>query len=149
MTTPSGREEPEDLPFHTTDDFDPLNLPNSHHLVITTPRLVNIWDINGTREIFRSGSSGIVASRRSKDGSGLLAVADSQVVILHDVRKGRQRSYRLKGKEVKRIFVACSWTIQLNLIVSSRGKSVYLSSRTIQEFFSSPLPCRIQSNRTP
>ena len=38
-------------------------------------------------------------------GKDLLAVADSQVVVLHDVEKGMQRTYRLKNEEQVRLFV--------------------------------------------
>ena len=51
-------------------------------------------------EIFRSGSGGIVAAKKTADGAGLLAVADSEVVLLHDIKKGMQKSYRLKGTDV-------------------------------------------------
>ena len=91
---------PEGLPVQTTDDFNPPTLPKSHHLVIATPGYVCSLSENGIAEIFRSGSKGIVAAKRARDGSGQLAVADSQVVVLHDVKKGQQRSYRLKGAQV-------------------------------------------------
>ena len=74
--------------------------PGSHHLIITTAKGVFAWDSHGLREIFRSGSEGIVAAKKASNGSGLLAVADSQVVVLHDVNKGMQRSYRLRGSDV-------------------------------------------------
>ena len=74
--------------------------PRSHHLIITTAKGVFAWGSHGVKEIFRSGSEGIVAAKKAIDGSGLLAIADSQVVVLHDVNKGMQRSYRLKGSDV-------------------------------------------------
>ena len=74
--------------------------PKSHHLVITTVKGVYTWSSRGITEIFRSGSAGIVAARKATNGSGLLAVADSQIVLLHDINKGMQRSYRLKGSDV-------------------------------------------------
>ena len=52
-------------------------------------------------EIFRSGSEGIVAAKKAHNGSSLLAVADSQVVVLHDIEKGMQKSYKLKGSDVR------------------------------------------------
>ena len=56
--------------------------------------------MSGVVELFRSGSEGIVAARKLDGNSGTLAVADSHVVVLHDIHKGMQRSYRLKGSEV-------------------------------------------------
>ena len=74
--------------------------PKSHHLVITTQKGVYTWGRHGLNQIFKSGSSGIVTAKRATDGSSLLAVADSQVVLLHDMSKGMQRSYRLKSTDV-------------------------------------------------
>ena len=103
MVTTSHRDSlpAEELPRHATDDFDPPHFPDSSHLVIVTPSRVCSLNANGPTEIFRSGSKGIVAAKRAGDESGKLAVADSQVVLLHDVKKGQHRSYRLKGAQVR------------------------------------------------
>lgn len=74
--------------------------PPSYCLIVTTNRAVYSWDMDGITELFRSKSEGIVAARKLSSDSEMLAVADSQVVILHDTNKGMQRSYRLKGSEV-------------------------------------------------
>ena len=74
--------------------------PPSNRLIITTTKGVYIWDVYGISEIFRSGSEGIVAAKKIASGREMLAVADSQVVVLHDISGGTQRSYRLKGSEV-------------------------------------------------
>lgn len=71
------------------------------HLIVTTTRGVFTWGNHGVKEIFHSGSGGIVAARKARNGSSLLAVADSQVVILHDTRKGMQKSYKLRGSDVR------------------------------------------------
>lgn len=77
-----------------------FSFPPSNRLIITTTQGVYIWDIYGITEIFRSGSEGIVAAKKIASVSEMLAVADSQVVVLHDIRGGMQRSYRLKGSDV-------------------------------------------------
>lgn len=77
-----------------------LSLPLSNRLIITTKKGVYIWDAYGIAEIFRSGSEGIAAAKKIVIGSEMLAVADSQVVVLHDINGGLQRSYRLKGSDV-------------------------------------------------
>ena len=74
--------------------------PPQHRLVITTTKGVYIWDVHGLTEVFRSGSKGIVAAKRVASGGEMLAVADSEVVILHEFNGGLQKSYRLKGSEV-------------------------------------------------
>ena len=94
-------------------DFAAFEFPQNCHLVITTSGAVSTWGASGVREIFRSGSSGIVAARRAKDGGDVLAVADSQVVLLHNSKKKMDRSYRLKGSDVrtlhKRLLQYFSW----------------------------------------
>lgn len=82
-------------------NHDRLDLPACRHLIVTTTRGVFTWGSHGVKEIFHSGSGGIVAARKARNGSSLLAVADSQVVILHDTRKGMQKSYKLRGSDVR------------------------------------------------
>jgi hypothetical protein len=75
--------------------------PADHHLVITTEQRVLSYDESGLHKIFWSGSSGILAAKEAGDGSGTLAIADSQVVVLHRVEGGMEKSYRLKGTDVR------------------------------------------------
>ena len=77
-----------------------LSFPPSNQLIITTKRGVYTWDAYGITEVFRSGSEGIAAAKKIVVGNEMLAVADSQVVVLHDISGGLQRSYRLKGSDV-------------------------------------------------
>lgn len=77
-----------------------LSFPPFNRLIVTTTKGVFIWDADGISEIFRSGSEGIIAARKIFNGNEMLAVADSQVVVLHDISGGMQRSYRLKGSHV-------------------------------------------------
>ena len=74
--------------------------PSSHELIVTTNEGVYSWTSEGVGQVFSSGSGGIVGAKRTGSQRGLLAVADSQVVILHDVNQGMRHSYRLKGTEV-------------------------------------------------
>lgn len=87
------------LPLETP-ELDASKCPKRHHLIITTAKGVYSWSRNGIAELFRSDSQSIVAAQSAPDGSGVLAVADSGVVFLRDVRKGTERSYRLKGPDV-------------------------------------------------
>ncbi|MCJ1463723.1 hypothetical protein MMC07_002332 [Pseudocyphellaria aurata] len=80
-------------------DYDRLDLPPCRHLIVTTTKGVFTWGSHGIKEVFHSGSGGIVAARKARNGSSLLAVADSQVVVLHDTRKGMQKSYKLRGSD--------------------------------------------------
>ena len=85
-----------------------LAFPNSHHLTVTTAGGVYTWDADGATLLFRSGSQGIVAARKANNGSGILAVADGSVVVLHDTTKGmHKRSYKLRGSDVSPCSVSC------------------------------------------
>ncbi len=81
-------------------DLHPVEFPKTHHLVVTTSKGVQYWTSEGIRDVFHSGSKGIVAAKKSRDASGVIAVADSQVVVLHDTGRALEKSYRLKGTDV-------------------------------------------------
>ena len=95
------------LPSRRVSDFEwdvakhPFQFPQHYRLVITTTRGVYLWDINGINQIFRSGSEGIVAAKKLEHGTDMLAVADSQFVVLHEINGNTQKSYRLKGSQVR------------------------------------------------
>ena len=101
--------------------------PRSHELIITTTDRVYSWTRNCVTDIFSSGSGGIVAAKKTRNGRELLAVADSQILVLHDIKQGMKQSYRLKGTEVG--------TIQLPL--SSR-EMLILFSRVACVFYGMP-----------
>lgn len=107
--------------FNPLDDPRPIPFKflSTHHLVITTAQGVYTCGSHGITEIFRSGSKGIVAAKRASSGSGILAVADDHLVILHDVRKGMQSSYRLRSADVCH---RCS--------LPSQGLHTFIGSRT-------------------
>ncbi|KAF8245215.1 WD40 repeat-like protein [Wilcoxina mikolae CBS 423.85] len=67
-------------------------------LFITTNSKICAWDYSGCEPIFTSSSRGIVAAKRARDGS-VLAIADAQVVMLHQMKDGQDKSYRLKGTQ--------------------------------------------------
>ena len=85
------------------DDRHSDGFPPYHQLVVTTTQGVYAWETDVVTELFHSGSRGIVAAKRLASTSNMLAVADNQVVILHDVKKGKQKSYRLRGSEVHKL----------------------------------------------
>ena len=80
-------------------------LPRNTHLLITTPSHILTWDSEGIHTLFKSSKNGIVAAQEAKDGSGVLAIADKHVVILHDTMRGQERSWGLDadGDEVRQI----------------------------------------------
>ncbi|KAI9799911.1 MAG: hypothetical protein M1833_003833 [Piccolia ochrophora] len=78
---------------------DSASFPTSHHLVITTRKRVYAWDQYGLTSLFESRSNGIVAAKRATHGGDTLAVADSELVVLYNLRQHVDKSYRLKGDE--------------------------------------------------
>jgi hypothetical protein len=73
--------------------------PANQHLCITTPSRILSWDSNGLQQIFASSRSGIAAATESKDGSGILAIADRHTVVLHDTKRGKEKSWGLSAQE--------------------------------------------------
>lgn len=77
-----------------------FSFPNSYHLLIVTHSSVLAWNQAGLTPIFSSGpAGGILAAKKAANDTGLLAIADSQVVILHDIQRGRDKNYRFRGTE--------------------------------------------------
>ncbi|KAK0945836.1 hypothetical protein LTR29_002693 [Friedmanniomyces endolithicus] len=96
---PTTRHVSSSLP-RPSGPLDAVQFPTSQHLLITTPSHIYAWDSTGIRTVFTSGKSGIVAARAR---NGILAVADSQVVVLHDTKHGQDTSWGLTatGDEVR------------------------------------------------
>jgi hypothetical protein len=74
--------------------------PVNRHLLITTPRRVLAWDGQRLHTIFASTKGGITAATAVHDGSGMLAVASRDAIIMHDTQHGREQSWGLGGDEV-------------------------------------------------
>ncbi|KAF2486756.1 quinon protein alcohol dehydrogenase-like superfamily [Neohortaea acidophila] len=77
----------------------PFVFPNNCHLLITTRNCIYARDAAGTNTVFRSSKHGIVAAREAQDESGILAVADKHVVVLHDTKRGSEKSWGLDASE--------------------------------------------------
>lgn len=69
-----------------------FQFPSTNHLLITTPSQIIAWDSDGLHTVFHSSKTGIVAAREAQDGSGVLAVAGKHVVVLHDTKRGQEKS---------------------------------------------------------
>ncbi|KAL6716699.1 hypothetical protein ACLMJK_006267 [Lecanora helva] len=80
-------------------DHATLAFPSNNKLIVTTTKGVYSWDGVAVSELFHSGSKGIVAAKKLTNEKDMLAVADSQVVVLHNTKGEPQRTYRLKGSE--------------------------------------------------
>ena len=78
-----------------------FTFPRDKHLLVATPSHIYAWDSTGVHIVFASSKSGIVAAREAKDGSGVLAVADKHTVVLHDTKRGQERSWGLNADDDK------------------------------------------------
>ncbi|KAM0715824.1 hypothetical protein Q7P37_008338 [Cladosporium fusiforme] len=76
-----------------------FDFPADKHLLITTPSHVLSWDYTGLHTLFKSSKSGIAAATESKDGSGILAIADKHTVVLHDTKREKEKSWGLSAEQ--------------------------------------------------
>ena len=108
-------------------------VPSESHLLVTTASHIYSWDTAGVHPIFKSSKSSIVAAREAKDGSGVLAVADKRVVILHDTNRGQERSWGLEADDdevrhleytadAKSLFLSTSLTANIQRYSTERSK---------------------------
>ena len=96
-----------------------FQFPTTNHLLITTPSQICSWDsATGVNTVFTSSHAGIVAAREAKDNSGILAVADKHVVVLHNTERGQEKSWGLHADEDE----------VRHLEYSADGKSLYLTT---------------------
>lgn len=73
-------------------------LPFERNLLITTPNAIYLRSQTSDKVVFECKSvDGIVSACAATDNSSLLAVADSQVVILHDTAQPREKKHKLNG----------------------------------------------------
>jgi hypothetical protein len=70
-------------------------------LFVAMPNAVHLRSQLARKTLFEcETANGIVNARASRDNSGLFAVADGQVVILHDATRSKDRKYKLKNGDV-------------------------------------------------
>lgn len=79
-------------------------LPPECSLFVATPQTVHLRSLAaGNRILFECETpNGVVNAKASRDNSSLIAIADSQVVILHDTKRGSDREYKLQKSDVSR-----------------------------------------------
>lgn len=111
-----SKEQPVAVSIKSPNRF---TFPNNSHLLITTPSQISAWDSSGIHTIFQSRKNGIVAAREAQDGSGILAVADKHVVVLHDTNRGQEQSWGLEASEDE----------VRHLEYTADAKSLFLSTR--------------------
>lgn len=76
-------------------------LPFEQSLFVTTPNKIYLRTQLARETLFEcETANGIVNARASKNNSSLFAIADGQVVILHDASRTKDRKYKLKSGDV-------------------------------------------------
>ncbi|KAG9187761.1 hypothetical protein G6011_05632 [Alternaria panax] len=76
----------------------PQRLPFEQSLFVATPNAIHSRTQLAHETLFEcETANGIVNARASKDNRSLFAVADGQVVILHDATRVKDRKYKLKS----------------------------------------------------
>ncbi|KAF2621299.1 hypothetical protein BU25DRAFT_483102 [Macroventuria anomochaeta] len=74
------------------------SLPFERSLFIVTPNAIHLHSQTGAKIIFECESTdGIINARVAANNSSLLAVTDSQIVVLHDTTRIRVKKHKLKG----------------------------------------------------
>ena len=76
-------------------------LPFDQSLFVATSNAIYLRSQLARKKLFQcETANGLVNARASKDNSSLFAVADGQVVILHDATRSKDRKYKLKNGDV-------------------------------------------------
>lgn len=94
----------------------PFDDDSTWKLFITTHSQIKAWDQSSCDTVFSSSSRGIVAAKRARDGEltvvqrsrisgadvvgSAVAIADAQVVMLHNYKETQDKTYRLKATQV-------------------------------------------------
>lgn len=68
-----------------------MSLPDQCALNIVTPNRVATLNCGTLSDIYTSKTQSIIAAKETKDDSGLLAIADSRLVLIHDIRESLVR----------------------------------------------------------
>ena len=80
-----------------------FQFPPYHHLVVTTETKVLLMKRKDTKPLLESSTAGILAAREAKDGSGNIAIADEQTVLIHNTQKLPGKNYKLHATRVFRM----------------------------------------------
>ena len=92
-----------------------VEMPASHHLVVTTARGVYVWVEGQCHKIFSSQSDGIVNAKKLQADEELLAVADSHLVILYNYKQGIEQTYKLRREDqVRQLWISLKLPIPNN-----------------------------------
>ena len=77
-----------------------FQFPTYHHLVVTTDTKVLLMKRENTQTLLGSSTGGILAAQEARDGSGNIAIADEQTVLVHNVQKSPGKTYKLHAAKV-------------------------------------------------
>ena len=80
-----------------------FQFPAYHHLIVTTETQILLMAKKDTQSLLISPTGGILVARGAKNGSGNIAIADEQTVLIHNPRKSPGRTYKLHAAKVHKL----------------------------------------------
>lgn len=75
-------------------------IPTTHRLLIATAESILLLSEKGVRPILNSPSGGILAVKEAKNGSGNIALADGQIIIIQNIEKVAGKTFKLHAEKV-------------------------------------------------
>ncbi|KAF2751904.1 hypothetical protein M011DRAFT_498324 [Sporormia fimetaria CBS 119925] len=119
----------------------PFLLPSHRNLFIATPNAIHLHSRFEEKILFEcEAPDGILNAKHSKDNSGILAVADSQVVIICDPQKGHNRQYKLKNGDGEPRMLLFSPDSHMLYFTTTLSHSVQAYSITTAELLPASFP---------
>lgn len=74
--------------------------PQGCRLNAVTDKSVVTLSSTGVSKIFSSKAGFVSSAKEAENGSGLIAIADNHVILLHDLKRGAKLQYKLGKTEV-------------------------------------------------
>lgn len=115
-----------------------FEFPADTHLLITTPSRVLSWDPTGIHTLFKSSKAGIAAATETKDGSGVLAIADKHTVVLHDTKREKEKSWGLSAEQDEVRHLEYSKDSKSLFLSTAANNAVQCYSTQAQQLMSPP-----------
>ncbi|EFQ87927.1 hypothetical protein PTT_16381 [Pyrenophora teres f. teres 0-1] len=109
-------------------------------LFIVTPNSIHLQSQLADRTVFECQTlDSILNARASKDKCGVIAVADGQIVLLHDETRGKNRKYKLKSGDGEPRLLLFSPNSRILYFTTTLSCSVQAYSIPTKELLS-PMP---------
>lgn len=80
--------------------YNQSRIPTNHRLLVATSENILLLSKKGVRPLLNSPSGGILAVKEAKNGSGNIALADGQIVIIQNIEKVAGNTFKLHAEKV-------------------------------------------------